>query len=161
MIVDRPSLAHVRAVAENMRQDDVDEFMSVSFARDRAELADGLVERYASNGEAYCFSDGETPVAVGAMVEGRPNVITIMFFATDRFPAIALPLARFCKRNLFPRYRAVGVHRIECIAIADQPKKRRWIELLGMQHEATFAGYGKNGEAFGQYAWVRDASPAR
>jgi len=155
MIVDGPSLAHVRAVARNMRADDVAEFMAVSFARNHAELADALVERYGGNGETYCFSQDDTPIGVGAMVEGRPNVITIMFFATDMFPAIAAPLAKFCKQRLFPRYRALGVHRIECIAIADQPKKRRWIELLDMKHEATFAGYGKNGEAFSQFAWVK------
>lgn len=155
MIVDGPTLAHVRTVAENMRAADVAEFMAVSFARNHAELADTLVERYGSNGETYCFSDGDTPVAVGAMVEGRPNVITIMFFATEMFPRIAIPLARFCKQRLFPHYRNLGAHRIECIAISNEPKKHRWIELLGMKHEGEFAGFGKHGESFTQFAWVK------
>lgn len=156
MIVGPPSPEHVRSVAERMRASDAAEFMAVSFAEDRRQLADMLVQRYGDSADAYAFSLGDVPVAVGAMVEGRPNVITIMFFATDDFDRIALDLARFCKRRLFPRYRNAGAHRIECIAIDDQPANHRWIEMLGMKHEATLRGFGKGGETFRQFAWVAD-----
>lgn len=156
MIVSGPSREHVRFVADSIRAKDAEEFISVSFAEDRKQLADMLVERYGENDATYCFSDGETPVAVGAMVEGRPNVITIMFFATDLFPVIALPLARFCRQRLFPRYRNAGVHRIECIAVDGYDASHRWIEILGMKREAVLRGFGKNGETFHQFAWVAD-----
>lgn len=156
MKTDPGSLAHVRHVADNMRDKDAAEFLAVSFHKTRQELADSLVERYARGADTYCFSlDDGTPVAVGAMVEGRPNVITLMFFATDRFGEIALPLARFTKRQLFPRYFAAGVHRIECISIDGYSDNHRWIALLGLNWEAEFPCFGKDGQKFHQFALVK------
>ncbi|MBZ9706064.1 hypothetical protein LB543_04935 [Mesorhizobium sp. ESP7-2] len=151
-------MAHVRYVADNMREKDVEEFLAVSFARNRGELADSLVERYGAHQHAFGFSDDDdTPVGVGAMVEGRPNVITLMFFATPLFNKLALPIARFTKRRLFPGYIETGVHRIECISIAGYEEAHRWIRLCGMSEEGVFRGFGKRGETFHQFAWVADA----
>ena len=156
MRIEGPTPEHVSHVAGNLRRSDAAEFLAVSSAATTEELAAMLVQRYSDDDHVYCFSKGATPVAVGAMVEGRPNVITIMFFATEMFPAIAFELARFCKRRLFPFYRRRGVHRIECIAIDGNDENRRWIEMLGMKHEATLRGFGRGGETFHQFAWVAD-----
>lgn len=157
MMIDVPSVDHVRYVADHIRPKDAEEFLAVSFASNRAELADTLVARYGAHPEAYSFSDDDgTPVAVGAMVEGRPNVITLMFFATEQFGRLALPIARFTKRNLFPNYVEAGVHRIECISIAGYEQAHKWIRLCGMKEEGVFRGFGKNGETFHQFAWVAD-----
>lgn len=146
----------MRYVAERMRAKDVEEFLALSFARNKAELADAMVEKYGANTQAFCFSDGAEPVAVGAMVEARPNVITLMFFATDNFPRLALRIARFTKHRLFPNYRQAGVHRIECVSIAGYEHAHKWIRLCGMKEEGAFRGFGKGGETFHQFAWVAD-----
>lgn len=156
MRIDGPSIAHVRAVADSMRETDVAEFLAVSHASRREQLADLLVAKYGEADDTFCFSDGDKPVAVGAMVHARPNVITLMFFATEHFTQIALPLARWTRNHLFPRYRNVGVHRIECVSIAGYSQAHKWIRLLGLQEEATMPGYGKNGETFHQFAWVAE-----
>ncbi len=156
MIVAPPSLAHVRYVADHMRADDRAEFSAVSFTETDAALADHLVERYGAGQDVYCFSKDDAPVAVGAMVNGRPNVVTLMFFATDRFAELALPIARFVTRNLFPEYRAAGVHRIEAISMDGYDASHRWIELLGLRREGVFRGFGRAGESFHQFAWVAD-----
>lgn len=157
MRVDEPSIAHVRYVADRMRDKDVEEFLALSFANDRVELADIMVDKYSANHQAFCFSDGDEPVAVGAMVEARPNVITLMFFATDSFPKLALRIARFTRQRLFPEYRQAGVHRIECVSIDGYTHAHRWIEILGLQREGgPMRGFGKGGETFHQFAWVAD-----
>lgn len=157
MRVEDPSAAHVRYVADRMRDKDVEEFLPLSFATNRAELADLMVEKYGASVYAYCFSDGDEPVAVGAMVEARPNVITLMFFATDAFPKLALQIARFARQRLFPNYRAAGVHRIECVSIDGYEAAHRWIEILGLKREGgPMRGFGKGGETFHQFAWVKE-----
>lgn len=156
MMVDGPSYGAVAYVAENMRMTDVAEFMAVSPYDDRNSLAGALVEKYSTHPGVICASDELGPIAVGAMVETRPNVITLMFFATERFPDIAAPLTRFIRRRLFPRYRNVGVHRIECVSIAGYEAAHKWIKVLGLKEEAIMEGYGKNGEMFHQFAWVKD-----
>ncbi|WP_048647498.1 hypothetical protein [Nitratireductor soli] len=154
--IDAPTEDTVRHVAKHMRDGDVREFLAVSFAETREELAEILVERYGQHDSVFCFFDEEEPVGVGALIEGRPNVTTLLFFATDKFPSLALGIAKFTKNRLFPRYRAAGVHRIEAISIAGHDDAHRWIQMVGLSPEAVIPGFGKNGEAYHQFAWVAD-----
>lgn len=146
---------NVRYVAERMRESDFREFSAVSFARTRRQLADIMERTYGEHPGGICAYSGDEPVAIGAVVEGRPNVATLMFFATDALNEIAIPLTRFIKHNLFPRYREDGVHRIECISIDGHTAAHRWIRILGLEREARFPGYGKGGETFFQFSWVQ------
>lgn len=159
MKIDAPSREDILSVARAMRARDYDEFSALSFADDREALAETLAERYADRDDTFCaYEDG--PIAVGAMVQGRPGVVTLMFFATDRLPEIGLALTKFITQRLFPAYRARGVHRIECVSLDGYEEVHRWVEALGLRREAgPFYGFGKGGEAFVQFAWVADASP--
>lgn len=141
-----------RYVAERMRAKDVAEFLPLSRCETASELADLMVEQFGDHPAGYTFHLDE-PIAVGAMVEGRPNVVTLLFYATDRFPEIALPLAKFTRRVLFPRYREGGVHRIECVSIDGYEEAHKWIRLLGLDHEAEMPGFGRGGETYHQFAW--------
>lgn len=148
--------ADVAHVARNMRPSDVAEFLAVSPAANADELADLLLDRYGGHPGAIAVEiDGE-PICIGAGLEGRPNVVTLLFFATPRFAEAAVGVTRFVTRNLFPRYRTAGVHRIEAISIEGYTDAHRWIEILGLRREAVLQGFGKNGEAFHQFAWVAD-----
>lgn len=157
MKIDAPLRADVRYVAENMRQKDIVEFRAVSRAESTDELAEALIERYGDRGDTICARlDDGTPVAIGAMIESRFNVVTLLFFATDDFPQIAMALTKFIVQRLFPRYRNAGVHRIECVSHVDYVEAHRWIETLGLEKEAEMPGYGRNGETYFQFAWVDD-----
>lgn len=155
MRVDITTPENVRHVAERMRESDYREFSALSHASSRQELTDVLVEAYGNHPGGVCAYLGDEPIAVGAMVEGRPNVITLMFFATDDMHKIALPLTRFITKNLFEKYRAEGVHRIECVSIDGYEEAHRWIKTLGLHLEAVFPSFGKNGEPCHQFSWIR------
>lgn len=161
MRIDAATPATVRYVAETMRQSDFAEFSAVSRAETRQALADDLTARYGDHPDVLVASFESRPVAVGAMIEARPNVITLFFFATDQFPLIALQMTRFIRQRLFPRYKAAGVHRIECVSIEGYEAAHRWIEILGLEPEADMPGYGRAGETFRQFAWVSDVRPSR
>ena len=157
MRIDAPLRDDVRHVAENMRQKDIVEFRAVSRAESTDELAEALIERYGDRGDTICARlDDGTPVAIGAMIESRFNVVTLLFFATDDFPQIAMALTKFIVQRLFPRYRNAGVHRIECVSHVDYVEAHRWIETLGLEKEAEMPGYGRSGETYFQFAWVDD-----
>ena len=152
MKIEAATRSDVRFVASKMRDRDAAEFLAVSDALDQRALVEKLVPRYARDG--IC-ARADMPVAVGAMFIARPNVATLGFFATDEFPSIVVGLTRFIRTVLFPRYRAAGVHRIECISKADYADAHRWIELLGLTQEATMRGFGRGGEDYVQFAWVK------
>ncbi len=161
MKINEPSPETVRFVALNMRDRDFEEFAAVSFAENREQLARDIAERYGTRNDVMVAGlDGE-PICVGATVMARPNVVTLLFFATDRFPEIALPITRFIKKQLFPRLVKTGVHRIEAVSIAGYDQTQNWLRTLGLARETEpMHGYGKNGEAFIQFAWSKDADPS-
>jgi hypothetical protein len=160
MKLDAPTREDVAFVATRMRSRDMQEFMAVSHAASEAELVEGLVDRYGGAHDAFCAYRGGIPVAVGAMVEHRPNVVTLMFFATADLPLIGAALTRWIRQRLFPQYRARGVHRIECASIDGYVSVHRWVQALGLKREAVMPKYGRGGETFIQFAWVVDESPA-
>lgn len=147
---------HVAVVARGIRASDEREFLAASFAADKTDLIGQLIDRYGGHPEAIAAVDDMGPVAIGAPVSLRPNVVTLLFFANDRFARNALSITRFITRNLFPKLREAGVHRIEAASIDGYAEAHRWIETLGLQHEAALRGFGRGGETFHQFAWVRD-----
>lgn len=152
MRIDAPSREDIAFVAARMRKRELAEFAAVSPYMDPREMLASLPDRFGPYG--YGFYLGDRPVGIGMMAIVRPNVATIGFFATDEFPKIALPLARFVRRHLFPNYRAVGVHRIDAYVSAANPQGMRWCETVGLHREATLRGFGRDGEDFHVYASV-------
>lgn len=157
MKINQASYADVLTVAREMRDRDFDEFSAVSPADTREDLARLLAERYGGRDDVLCAGDDEGPICIGGTIEARPNVLTLLFFATDRFPSIALPVTRFIRNNMLPRFFAAGVHRIEAVSLAGYDGAHQWLELLGLERETRpLLGYGKNGEAFVQFSKVID-----
>lgn len=138
-------------VALRMRESDFDEFSAISSVGTREEMADTLAARITDPIGVY--RNGEA-VAIGAMVETRPNVATLLFFATDEFPLVALELTRFVRQRLLPKYVEAGFHRFECVSIEGHTAAHRWIKILGLEFEAYMPRYGRDGQAFYQFAWV-------
>ena len=155
MRVDAPSAEDVAFVARYMRRQDFLEFRAVSHADTREEMAESLTQRFGAYPGTLAIYDGSAPVAIGAMLQARPNVATLLFFATPEFPRVALGTTRFIRQRLFPMAKKGGVHRIECVSIDGYTEAHRWIEILGLHQEAVLPGYGKRGEAFRQFAWVQ------
>jgi hypothetical protein len=157
MMIDRASYGDVLTVAQAMRERDYAEFSAVSATDNREDLAKLLAERYGDRDDTLCGGDERGSICIGGTIETRPNVITLLFFATDRFSEIGFPMTRFIKNNLFPRYFQAGAHRIEAVSIASHHDAHRWLELLGLTPETgPMRGYGKGGEAFIQFSMVRD-----
>jgi len=157
MIKEADSL-DILQVALNMRESDYREFSAVYACRDREELAVKMAQRYKGSRDLICAknSDGDA-IAVGAAFETRPNVVTVLFFATDKLPQVGLSVTRFIKKNLLPKLKEAGVHRIECVSIENYDAAHRWIMSFGLTPETEpLRGYGKNGERFIQFSWVRD-----
>lgn len=155
MKIERATEVHVAHVAARLREADVAEFLPLYAVDTQAELADALVARFKDTPDTYAFLSDE-PVAIGAMVMHRPNVATLAFFSTDRFDEIALPVARWVKRTLFPAYEAEGVHRIDAVSIDGHAKAHKWIRMCGLEPESgPLRGYGKGGETYFIFSRVR------
>lgn len=160
MVVAEATLYDVMTVAKNMRESDYREFSALMFTDTREEMESELIRRYVGNSDVIAARYGEIPVAIGRMLEARPNVITLAFFATDDLPLVGKELTRFIRRRLLPEYKKSGVHRFECVSIVGHHEAHAWIKALGLTEEAPLIGYGKNKEDFMQFSWVSDACKA-
>lgn len=157
MEIDRATSQDVQQVALRMRERDFEEFSAVAAVDTREELADLLAVRYGGRADVLCGSKGGRPICIGGTIEGRPNVITLLFFATDEFPEIAVSITRFIRSELFPRYFAAGIHRIEAVSLARYGQIHKWLRTIGLEKETgPMLGYGKRGEAFIQFSKVKN-----
>jgi hypothetical protein len=139
-----------------MRPRDREEFMAVSPFTEFSDLVEGLVLRYGEHHNVVVAHGDERPIAVGGLIHHRPHVGTLLFFATDELPQIGAELTRFIKQRLFPGYTLAGTHRIECASISGYHSTHRWLEVLGLSEECVMRKYGRDGQDFVQYAWVRE-----
>lgn len=148
------------AVAAEMRERDREEFAAVLPCGDRASIAAHLRGVYGRRTGVLCARcPAGVPVCIGGAVAVRPGVATLLFYATDAFPGLALSMTRFIRRHYFPSLAATGIHRIECVSLAAYGEMHRWLETLGLRQEGVFQAYGKGREDFVQYAWVSDVRP--
>lgn len=141
-----------------MRERDLEEFLALAPVDDGEALAQQLARQYGERNDVLCvFDDRDEPVCIGGTIETRPNVMTLLFFATDEFPRVVRPLTRFIRNELFPRYFAIGVHRIEAVAMAKYVEVHGWLARLGLKQETgTLHAFGKGREDFVQFALVTD-----
>lgn len=156
MRVEAPTPADVRRVAEQMRSRDREEFMAVSPFKTHDELVEAIVARYGEHNDVIVAHWQNGPVAVGGLIHHRPGVGTLMFFANDDLEKIGSDMTRFIKQRLFPGYTLAGTHRIECASLDGYEEVHRWLGVLGLTKEADMKKYGRNGEDFVQFSWVRE-----
>jgi hypothetical protein len=160
MKVEKVTADNLRYIAERMRDRDLAEFRAMSYFDDRADAARFLVQNYADYPGLDCVTlDDGTPVGAGGCIWIRPNVASMLFFATDNFDKIVVSLTRHSHKNIFAPAKALA-HRIECFSLASYTQMQQWVELFGLRPEATLRQYGKNGEDFIVYAWLKDQDEA-
>lgn len=153
MRIEPASREEICYVVGNCRDGDLAEFSAMNPFDSRQDMAKALCARYMPS-SAWLVGAERFPICIGMVFETRPHVISLGFVATPAFSNIAKPLTRFIRQRLFPHMREAGVHRIEAISLSSYEASHRWLRALGMEPEAEFSGYGKNGENFLQFAWV-------
>ena len=158
--IERATRADVLHVASRMRERDFIEFRALSPLDDRAALAEALAGKFGGRPDVLCGAVDGVPICIGGTLELWPGVMTLLFFATDDFPRIGRLITRWIKNDLFPRYDAAGVHRIQAISLDGYDDVHRWLVSLGLEREtAPMRGYGKRGEDFVQFARLVKEAP--
>ncbi len=106
-------------------------------------------------GWSFHLDDG-TPVAIGGGYEKHPGVAFIFLVATDDLPKLRVPIAKWARRVIPFAFKKMPIHRFETTSFAGRRDAHRWLRFLGAEREAVLSRYGRNGEDFYVYRWLRE-----
>jgi len=137
----------VYSVALAMRERDLAEFSAALPVHRRLDVAANLALRYGGRDDVLVGAVGGEPICIGGTVQVN-DAIHLLFFATDKFPTIAVSITRFIRNELFPRFFAAGINRVECASIEGYDHAHRWLRLLGLKDAGRAEFTGRGGEAF-------------
>jgi hypothetical protein len=98
--------------------------------------------------------DGNPEAAFGAQ-EHRQGFWIIWSWGTKRMARCVPTITRFAHGHLIPLIRSSGGWRAEARPLAANELACRWLERLGARRQGLLESYGKNGEDFILYEWVR------
>tara|TARA_B100000902_G_scaffold367574_1_gene390284 strand:+ start:5609 stop:6136 length:528 start_codon:yes stop_codon:yes gene_type:complete len=158
---DYATIADIYEVALEMRKRDLEELLAVTNCDNREELATHLAIMWGSNiNNTYVFCDGDEKICCLTYTPLRDGVWSFGLFATNSFNKIYISLTKFILRVIIPHFNAINAHRVECQSIANYEYVHKWLEFIGLKRESTLKGYGKNGEDFYNFAYVRNKGEA-
>ena len=150
---DRRDVFHV---AMEMRERDYEEISCLTFAQNREELANYLADSYAAHQNVYaCGTSKDGPIAIIAYIPVRPGVWSLGLFATDKFQKVGRFLTKAIIRDIIPALDRGNAHRVEAQSIEGYDQVHRWLEFIGLKKESDLPGFGRNGENFVNFTYVR------
>lgn len=138
----------------NLRKADAEEAFAQRDHDDPLRLA---AEAWAHWGEiAWVVYSGGEPVAVFGATRMWGGVWGAWLLATDDFPKVGLFVTKFIQRRMIPFLVEQGAHRCEARSLDSHKRAHEWLEALGAEREGLLWQYGKGGEDFAIYRWLRD-----
>lgn len=151
MIVERATLDTVLYITHRLRAGDAEEAFALSHHDSPTVLAYDFLAA-----SQFCYVAGKNePTAVLGAQPLHPGVWNVYMVATDKFREIRFSLTKFVKKVMFGSLVETGAHRLEAISLATHHVAHRWLEALGGHQESVRRRFGKNGEDFVIYAWVK------
>jgi hypothetical protein len=146
----------VSFIAENLRLSDKNEVFATRWTEKGDDLAFAIMS--CGNFGWIACADDHTPVSAFGAVPMWNGVWSVWMFATDRWPEVSLSVTRFIKKIMTPALEEAGYHRAECKSLAANTASHRWLEMLGASKESEIINYGRNGETFYTFSWIRPVS---
>ena len=143
---------HIRAVLENLREDDMLELAACE--SDFGRLPEIIMRHRVF---AFCaFDYVHGPIAVWGMTTRRRGVGAGFAFGTERWNMAVLPMLRQIRRFVLPFLFDNDYHRVEAVALARRRDVARFMTLIGAEPEGVLHGYGSGREDFISYRWLAD-----
>lgn len=141
------------AILADLRAGDLREIMAVLPASLGFEHLSEILCANSVLGAIFC-ADGAPAAAIG-LCENWPGVWEGWSFGTRGYRACHPQLAEWCRHVARPAIARAGVHRVHVKSLRDYTEAHRWISWLGLTLEGTQYAYGRGGEDFVTFAWVK------
>lgn len=144
--------ADMRVVCAAMRDADRRDVFPLRWNDDASAFADDL---WRAAEEARTFLTDGRPAAICAWRRLTPAAAQLAMIATTDWPDLAQAVARATLRFLRRDMARLGLRRVEACGRADAPALRLWLDDLGFHESARLRAYGRDGEDFAVFAYLR------
>ncbi len=148
----------VSYIAAHLREADKEELECQWSHYDPVHLA-YLIETQSITGMSWVAYRHDQPVgALGfSYASGLdPDIWQAWAFGTDGFLKVIPELTRLGNEVALPMILEGTVRRIQAFTLKGHDVAHKWLEAFGARYEGTLRAWGRNGEDFDVYAWVRD-----
>ena len=152
-LLEYPDYDTVLYILRNLRSFDQIEANAMSMSDDPIQWAAQIIS---SGPFQWVALYGEEPVATFGAVPRWPAVWSTWCLGTALFPHVALSVSRHIKRVMLPAVLMAGMQRADAFVVEDYQQAHRWMRTIGATREARLANWGKNGETFVSYIWLRE-----
>lgn len=153
ILLEPATTSSLQYILENLREIDRAEIAATAW--DESRIAETLAPRIMAGAVMTLVAKGELPITACGLVPLCPGVAVAFAFSTPQYRHAIVPVTRFIRTVGLSFALKAGFHRIEFRALATRPDVERWVGLLGAQRESTLDCFGKNGEDFVMYRWLR------
>jgi len=100
------------------------------------------------------FAYGFTPYSVL-----QPWLFSGWAWGSDKRDLCMIEISRWARKHLVPELDRMGCTRIEARSLAEHHEAHRWLEWMAFKKDCDLPGWGREGENFVQYSWVRAEFP--
>lgn len=100
------------------------------------------------------YHDGLPAALIGAL-NIHDGVWGLFGFGTDHWKKVWMSVTKVARKDMMQAVLETGAHRAQCMSPATHTDTHRWLERLGATHRVEMPAYGKNGEDYVMFAWLR------
>lgn len=141
-------------ICRNLRDRDRAELFALRRDDDPDALAREMLAR--DSGLVSLAWLGEEPVAVVGAIPLWPSVWSVLAFGTDTWDKVSVTLTKHVRRVLIPTLYNVGARRAQCWSLAEHHTAHAWLtRSLGARRGPEFPEFGRDGETFILFEWLR------
>lgn len=153
-----PSLADVWQICANLRPDEIEQYMALSF-QDRWDFEEAARRFDRKGGHKIClFADDGSPIIVAGWEPLVPGTFDGWMIGTEEgWKKYGLAITRVTKWGM-DYLMASGARRLQIVTLAHRQGACEWYERgLKMREEGTQAKYGRHGEDVATFVRLRSA----
>ena len=101
------------------------------------------------------------PTGFVAFTENWPGNWNVWMFGTDEFKSVVVPMVGWARREVKQILEHNSGHRCQCESIMGHDEAHKLLRALGAKPEGPpLLGWGKGGESFQRFVWLRDRDAA-
>lgn len=155
-VVHEPNLFSILHICQRLRQVDADEIYPLLPFDSSSMLAKCTLEQMDRGYGSVIWWDGKPSALIGVHPLHGKACWQVFAFGTDDWKSCAIEIMRESRRlianalNAYPE-----AMRLQCDSSIDHTEAHGWLERMGAYVESKMPYYGKDGNTYLRYVWIR------